>query len=226
MSSSRSKASTQSGQSSRRVIDAPVMADESAWNSRYDVIEIAERRAADIVSIYTTKPGGLYRAMEMAAAASRGRSGVQRQWLGRDRHRQSRQSSSRSCRGRGGHRCPVWSRCRPRQKRRSWSGRRYLLHRRSDRRAVPFQVDGCGQMCPTGPGMGIAVDEVQDREATGATIYCDGLGKGGPRCAKRSSNRLRGAMGVVDAGSTRWSSFLRRKTIAYVDRLRRTVARR
>jgi muconate cycloisomerase len=50
-------------------IDAPVMADESAW-TKYDVIEIAERRAADIVSIYTTKPGGLYRAMEVAAVAS------------------------------------------------------------------------------------------------------------------------------------------------------------
>lgn len=51
-----------------RAIDTPVMADESAWTAR-DVIEIAERRAADIVSIYTTKPGGLSRAMEVAAVA-------------------------------------------------------------------------------------------------------------------------------------------------------------
>jgi muconate cycloisomerase len=51
-----------------RAIDVPVMADESAWNA-HDVIEIAERRAAQIVSIYTTKPGGLYRAMEVAAVA-------------------------------------------------------------------------------------------------------------------------------------------------------------
>lgn len=49
-----------------RAIDAPVMADESAWNS-HDVIQIIEKRAAQIVSIYTTKPGGLYRAMEVAA---------------------------------------------------------------------------------------------------------------------------------------------------------------
>jgi muconate cycloisomerase len=49
-----------------RAIDAPVMADESAWNA-HDVIEIAEKRAAQIVSIYTTKPGGLYRAMQVAA---------------------------------------------------------------------------------------------------------------------------------------------------------------
>jgi len=51
-----------------RGIDTPVMADESAWTAR-DVIEIAERRAAEIVSIYTTKPGGLYKAMQVAAVA-------------------------------------------------------------------------------------------------------------------------------------------------------------
>ncbi len=49
-----------------RAIDVPVMADESAWNA-HDVIQIVEKRAAQIVSIYTTKPGGLYRAMEAAA---------------------------------------------------------------------------------------------------------------------------------------------------------------
>jgi muconate cycloisomerase len=49
-----------------RAIDAPVMADESAWNA-HDAIQIAEKRAAEIVSIYTTKPGGLYKAMEVAA---------------------------------------------------------------------------------------------------------------------------------------------------------------
>ncbi len=51
-----------------RAVDAPVMADESAWNA-HDVIEIIEKRAAQIVSIYTTKPGGLFRAMEVAAVA-------------------------------------------------------------------------------------------------------------------------------------------------------------
>jgi muconate cycloisomerase len=51
-----------------RAIDVPVMADESAWNA-HDVLQIAEQRAAQIVSLYTTKPGGLYRAMEAAAVA-------------------------------------------------------------------------------------------------------------------------------------------------------------
>jgi muconate cycloisomerase len=49
-----------------RAIDSPVMADESAWNA-HDVLQIYEHRAAQIVSIYTTKPGGLYKAMEVAA---------------------------------------------------------------------------------------------------------------------------------------------------------------
>ena len=49
-----------------RAIDPPVMADESAWNA-HDVIQISERRAAQIVSVYSTKPGGLYKAMEVAA---------------------------------------------------------------------------------------------------------------------------------------------------------------
>jgi len=51
-----------------RVIETPVMADESAWTPQ-DVIEIIERKAADIISIYTTKPGGLYGAMQVAAVA-------------------------------------------------------------------------------------------------------------------------------------------------------------
>ena len=51
-----------------RAIDVPVMADESAWNA-HDIIQIIDKRAAQIVSLYTTKPGGLYRAMEAAAVA-------------------------------------------------------------------------------------------------------------------------------------------------------------
>ena len=51
-----------------RAIDTPIMADESAWNG-HDVLQIIEKQAAQIISIYTTKPGGLYRAMEVAAVA-------------------------------------------------------------------------------------------------------------------------------------------------------------
>jgi muconate cycloisomerase len=49
-----------------RAIDVPVMADESAWNA-HDALQIAMGGAVQIVSIYTTKPGGLYKAMEVGA---------------------------------------------------------------------------------------------------------------------------------------------------------------
>jgi muconate cycloisomerase len=42
------------------------MADESAWNA-HDAVQIAQADAAQIVSIYTTKAGGLYKAMEVGA---------------------------------------------------------------------------------------------------------------------------------------------------------------
>jgi muconate cycloisomerase len=51
-----------------RVVETWIMADESAWTPR-DVLKIAERRAADAISIYTTKPGGLFRARQVAAVA-------------------------------------------------------------------------------------------------------------------------------------------------------------
>jgi muconate cycloisomerase len=49
-----------------RRIDAPVMADESAWNA-HDAVQIIRSGGIQIVSIYTTKAGGLYRAMEVGA---------------------------------------------------------------------------------------------------------------------------------------------------------------
>jgi muconate cycloisomerase len=52
----------------RRGIGVPVMADESCWGPP-DVIDIVRAGAADIVSIYTTKPGGLYKGLAVAATA-------------------------------------------------------------------------------------------------------------------------------------------------------------
>jgi muconate cycloisomerase len=49
-------------------VDTPIMADESAWTPQ-DVLEIAQKNAADIISIYTTKPGGLFKAKKVAAVA-------------------------------------------------------------------------------------------------------------------------------------------------------------
>lgn len=51
-----------------QAVDVPIMADESAWTPQ-DVMEIAERGAADMISLYTTKPGGLFKAKKVAAVA-------------------------------------------------------------------------------------------------------------------------------------------------------------
>ncbi len=52
-----------------RTTSTPVMADESAWTTR-DILELRDRQAASIISLYVTKPGGLHRAMEVAAVAT------------------------------------------------------------------------------------------------------------------------------------------------------------
>jgi len=52
-------------------VDIPIMADESAWNAN-DILDIVRLRAADVVSIYTTKPGGLAPAKTAAAVAEAG----------------------------------------------------------------------------------------------------------------------------------------------------------
>jgi muconate cycloisomerase len=44
------------------------MADESAWTAQ-DVLEIVRKKAADVISIYTTKPGGMFKAKKVAAIA-------------------------------------------------------------------------------------------------------------------------------------------------------------
>jgi muconate cycloisomerase len=49
-------------------VDTPIMADESAWTPQ-DVMEIARKKAADIISLYTTKPGGIFKAKKVAAVA-------------------------------------------------------------------------------------------------------------------------------------------------------------
>jgi muconate cycloisomerase len=51
-----------------QAVDVPIMADESAWSPQ-DVFEIARLGAADMISLYTTKPGGLFKAKKVAAVA-------------------------------------------------------------------------------------------------------------------------------------------------------------
>ena len=48
--------------------DVPLMADESAWTDR-DVVKIAAMQAAQYLSVYYTKPGGLWKARKLLAVA-------------------------------------------------------------------------------------------------------------------------------------------------------------
>jgi len=51
--------------------DIPIMADESAWNA-YDILRIIETKAADMISVYYTKPGGFLKAKRLLAIAEAG----------------------------------------------------------------------------------------------------------------------------------------------------------
>ncbi len=149
-----------------RAIDAPVMADESAWNA-HDVIQIAEKRAAQIVSIYTTKPGGLYRAMEVAAVARAAGiicnvNGSVETGVGNLANLQLAAAAA-----------PVVLSCvvpvsTPAQA--QSPGNVAGIYYTDDLIAEPMRfVDGAIDL-PSGPGMGIAVDEAKIRRYTVETV--------------------------------------------------------
>lgn len=54
-----------------RGLSIPLMADESAWTPQ-DILRILEKRAAEVISLYPTKPGGLFRAKQVAAVIEAG----------------------------------------------------------------------------------------------------------------------------------------------------------
>ena len=51
-----------------RAVDVPVIVDEGCWSPQ-DAVEIVRRGAADVLSIYYTKSGGLMRSMQIGAIA-------------------------------------------------------------------------------------------------------------------------------------------------------------
>lgn len=51
--------------------DVPIMADESAW-SAHDVLRLIAWKAAEMVSVYYTKPGGLMKSKKLTAVAETG----------------------------------------------------------------------------------------------------------------------------------------------------------
>ncbi len=137
-------------------LETPVMADESAWTAQ-DVLEIVERRAADIISLYTTKPGGLYRAMQVAAVAEAAGlgcnvNGSAETGVGNAANLQLAAAApavTLSCV------IPVST---PAEDQR---GQVAGIYYRDDLVARPFRFeDGC-LVVPDGPGLGVTVDEAK-----------------------------------------------------------------
>ncbi len=139
-----------------RAIATPVMADESAWTA-HDVLEIIERRAADMVSIYTTKPGGLYRAMEVAAVARAARlpcnvNGSVETGVGNLANLHlaaAAEAVTLSC---------VVPVSMPAE---AQSGNVGGIYYTDDLIKAPFELRDGAVMVPDGPGMGIDVDEAK-----------------------------------------------------------------
>jgi muconate cycloisomerase len=137
-----------------RALDLPLMHDEGAWTPQ-DVVRIIRQGAGDIVSLYTTKPGGLWPARKMAAVAEAGGlsanvNGSAETGVGNaaNLHLAASAPAAR-------HACVVPVTGIDATKPTRVAGRFYL----DDIVREPFRYeDGC-LLVPDGPGLGITLDE-------------------------------------------------------------------
>jgi muconate cycloisomerase len=138
---------------SRRT-DMPIMADESVWTAR-DVLELARRNAAQYLSTYYTKPGGLWRARRLLTVA--GACGMQS-----DINGSGEMGIGNAANVHLAAACPEitlagtipvtsTSTC----ERTKVGGRKYL----DDIVSNPPEYDAGFIVVPNGPGLGISVDE-------------------------------------------------------------------
>jgi len=136
----------------------PVMADESAWNA-HDVIQIAEKRAAQIVSIYTTKPADSIAPWRSRRGAGAGIicnvNGSVETGVGNLANLQLAAAAAPWC-------CRASSVSTPAQA--QSPGNIAGIYYTDDLIAEPMRlVDGAIDL-PSGPGMGIPVDEAKIRQ--------------------------------------------------------------
>jgi L-alanine-DL-glutamate epimerase-like enolase superfamily enzyme len=139
-----------------RGTDVPIMADESAW-SAHDVLRLITWKAAEMVSVYYTKPGGLMKAKKLLAVAETGGllcdvNGSGEMGIGNAANLHLAASSSIiELPGT----IPVTSTAEI--VRTQVAGHKYL----DDIIKVPFEYrDGC-MLVPDGPGLGVEVDEAK-----------------------------------------------------------------
>ena len=140
-------------------VDVPVMADESAWTER-DVTAIAAAGAAQYLSVYYTKPGGLWKAKRLLTVA--GAFGMQcdingsaEMGIGNAANLQLAAAAPEiSLAGT----IPVTSTAEI--GRTKIAGRKYM----DDIIKTPFEYREGHLVVPTGPGLGIEVDEEKLRK--------------------------------------------------------------
>ncbi|WBY00552.1 enolase C-terminal domain-like protein [Ramlibacter tataouinensis] len=136
--------------------NVPIMADESAWTDR-DVVEIAQRRAAEYLSVYYTKPGGLVPAKRLLAVAGAFQmqcdiNGSGEMGVGNAANVHLAASSPEITLA---GTIPVTSTAEV--QRTKVAGRKYL----DDIVRQPFAYDDGHLVVPDGPGLGIEVDEAK-----------------------------------------------------------------
>ncbi len=134
--------------------DVPIMADESAWTER-DVVAIAAANAAQYLSVYYTKPGGLWKAKRLLTVA--GAHGMQCDVNGSGEmgvgNAANLQLAAAAPEVTLAGTIPVTSTSAV--ERTKVAGRKYL----DDILAVPFEYREGHLVVPDGPGLGIEVDE-------------------------------------------------------------------
>jgi muconate cycloisomerase len=139
----------------------PIMADESVWTER-DVVKIAAAKAAQYLSVYYTKPGGLWKAKRLlVVAGAHGMScdvnGSGEMGIGNAANLHLAASAPEICLP---GTIPVTSTAEI--ERTKVAGRKYL----DDIIATPFVYDNGSLLVPRGPGLGIEVDEDKIRRYT------------------------------------------------------------
>jgi muconate cycloisomerase len=137
-------------------IDVPVMADESAWTAE-DVLEIAMQDAAQMLSVYYTKPGGLMNAKRLLSVASAARfqcdiNGSGEMGIGNAANLHLAASSPEITLA---GTIPVTSTAESITTK--TAGHKYL----DDIITQPFRFDDGFLYVPDGPGLGIDVDELK-----------------------------------------------------------------
>ena len=165
--------------------DVPIMADESAWSAR-DVLRLIEWKAAEMVSVYYTKPGGLMKSKKLLAVAETGGllcdiNGSGEMGIGNAANLHLAASSSIiELPGT----IPVTSTAEI--VRTKVAGHKYL----DDIIKVPFEYrDGC-LLVPDGPGLGIEVDEAKLEEIRAVATMSDAHPRDSDH--RRRPRRMRG----------------------------------